>query len=109
MRPRVIVSNVAVNGYGGGVWCDNGRVENCTIVGNNAQAGGGVHPGVAGAVIRNSIIVENSAGTGTNWYDPYGATFDHCATVPTRGTACVTDDPRLWCWPSGDPPYSTAA
>lgn len=102
LRSCAIVSNVAQFGYGGGVWCDNGRVENCTIVGNSAQAGGGVHAGLAGAVFRNSILVENEAGVGTNWYDPSSATFDHCATVPARGTACVTDDPRLWCWPSGD-------
>ncbi len=52
-----------LGGYGGGVQCDNGTVQNCIIENNAARDGGGVALNNSGMVI-NSIIRNNTADWG---------------------------------------------
>jgi len=51
------------SGYGGGVQCDNGTVQNCIIENNAARDGGGVALNNSGMVI-NCIIRSNTADWG---------------------------------------------
>lgn len=51
------------SGYGGGVQCDNGTVQNCIIENNAARDGGGVALNNSGMVI-NCIIRNNTADWG---------------------------------------------
>lgn len=52
-----------LSGYGGGVQCDNGTVQNCIIENNAARDGGGVALDNSGMVI-NCIIRNNTADWG---------------------------------------------
>ena len=52
-----------LGGYGGGVQCDNGTVQNCIIENNAARDGGGVALNNSGMVI-NCIIRNNTADWG---------------------------------------------
>ncbi len=52
-----------LSGYGGGVQCDNGTVQNCIIENNAARDGGGVALNNSGMVI-NCIIRNNTADWG---------------------------------------------
>ncbi len=60
---------------GGGIYFDNnGRAENCIIIGNTAKQGGGVYFD-NGGTLRNCLIISNSANNGG------GISFDTTGTV----------------------------
>ena len=114
-------------GYGAGILCSNGIVQNCLVTDCSANDGGG-GVNMVGGTIQNCTICTNKT-----WYytatgmrcspgvavvnciirfnyplgssselnvQNLGATFANCATAPAIGTGCVTNDP-LFVNPSG--------
>jgi hypothetical protein len=87
--PRMPVTNT---GLGGGLWVDEltqGRVLNCTIVGNQAQFGAGII-GFSSISIDNSII----SNEGLNTFNPI-----NCADLPL-GSASASRGSHDLQWPS---------
>ncbi|RJP62344.1 MAG: hypothetical protein C4539_18500, partial [Ignavibacteriales bacterium] len=105
------------SGFGGGVQCDNGTVQNCIITENRARDGGGVALNNSGLVlnciiknniaewgggvrcfngtVRNCLITENTAnphGGGINIWS--GGTVQNCTIV--NNTATDGAGIRLW-------------
>ncbi len=81
--------------WGGGAHCE-GTLDNCTIVSNTANRGGGVVI-AAGCTIRNSIIHGNAASTsGANW-EPYGGgtVAFSCTTPSIPGVGNITWAPQF--------------
>jgi predicted outer membrane repeat protein len=80
--PRMPVTST---GIGGALWMDElaqGRVLNCTIVGNQAQFGAGII-GYSSLSIDNSIVSNN----GLNTYNPINCTDLPAGSVPaSRGS-----------------------
>jgi hypothetical protein len=83
------------------VWLNNGAIENCTIVGNNAaggDGGGGIYrnAGTAGT-IRNSIVYHNTSGHAVykNIFSTADVGLSYCCmTNPAvAGDGCIADDP----------------
>ncbi|HBA85199.1 MAG TPA: hypothetical protein DCZ95_14010 [Verrucomicrobia bacterium] len=66
VRNCLILSNHANSG--GGVLLDHGLVESCTIADNSATEGGGVLS-VSGGEVINSIVWNNQAPSGSNWWE----------------------------------------
>ena len=95
MRNCLFVRNYAR--HGGGFFSYKACLaENCTIVSNTAWSlGGGIHcfDGGANHLIRNTIIVGNSAAASPNWYFNGAGAMEYVCTTPSSGTACLTDDP----------------
>jgi len=93
----LIVSNSARGGGGIGFFL-GGYAKNCTLVGNSASiAGGGIYIWNAGEVFYNSIIYDNTAPTGDNYYVEGTGSFSYCCTTPDPsylgGTNNITDPP----------------
>ncbi len=90
-----IVSNNAAHptalmayGYGGGIYSDGGRVEDCVVIGNVAQpgSGGGVYL-QTGSALKNCDITRNQAqgyAYGAGAFCSSGATMEDC-TVSLNG------------------------
>ena len=93
--------NVASN-QGGGValasWGEFSTVAHCTIVGNTCYLqGGGLWMDVGGTV-RNTILRDNLAAFGDNWFHEGGAapSYEHCCVEPDPGgTGNLTNAPLL--------------
>lgn len=93
--------NIATN-RGGGVclepWGEAARVTHCTIVGNTCYGQGGGAWASVGASLCNSILYDNLAVFGHNWFND-GATpptYDHCCITPDPGGAGnITGRPML--------------
>jgi len=85
----VIINNSTDITDGGGI--KGGSIYNCTVVSNRATTSGG---GVSTAGVYNSIVYFNTALSGPNWADIYGAT--NCCTTPAAsGVKNITDDPMF--------------
>jgi hypothetical protein len=59
---------------------DNGIIESCTIVRNQAGVeSGGLHVSVVDGVLRNTIIWDNDAPANPNWTMPGGTILHNCS------------------------------
>lgn len=93
-----VIANNAATGDGGGIlssYGGNPKITNCTIVNNSSVSGGGIKCNDGPAVIKNSIIWNNSpdqiSGSPTVTYsDVQGGTGQ-----PWFGTGCINADPLL--------------
>lgn len=102
--PTGLVADCLIEGnigrkFGGGIsFYYGGELWHGTLVSNRAEllAGGGVHTYRGGAV-RNSIVMDNSAGLGHNYYIQSGsAIFDYNCIMPNPGgLSNIIADP-LW-------------
>ncbi len=82
-------------GYWGGGSYGAAHLRNCTIIDNTAGNGGG---GLLNenAIVRNSIIFRNAAGTYPNWMNGGGGDYAYCCTTPLpSGSGNLTNDPLL--------------
>jgi len=96
MRNCLLCHNVSPFGSyeGGGLYINNGYVENCTIVSNYATTAagrGGVHnrgggtPYSGGGKLRNTIVWYNVGQVASNYYDDAGGgTCTNCFVAPTN-------------------------
>lgn len=95
----VIANNIASD-RGGGIFLGINVValNHCTLTGNRAVRGGGVHC-LNGDDIFNVILSGNIATAfGDNWYTndssaPGLASFQNCCTTPAIGAGCITNQP----------------
>ena len=100
VRNSYVAGNVATN-EGGGIymitWGEDGEVAHCTVVGNRCYGEGGGLWSDTAAAIGNSILYDNRAVFGPNWYcGGVPSTFEYCCTTPAPGgPGHVTDPPRL--------------
>lgn len=92
---------------GGGMYLDNGLVDNCTIVSNRAYSPitfggtGGVHNRGTGAAysggkLRNTIVYYNTATANSNYFnDNGGGSITNCCLAPTNiyGSANTSAEP----------------
>ncbi len=88
-HPQIVNSEFTGNyagQKGGGIFSKGGvpSIINCTIAGNNAAEGGGIYgDGVTGGIVKNSMVWNNSSGTG-------GSTFSFeyslAQELPAAGT-----------------------
>ena len=91
-----------VGGEGGGVYCHDSSIINCTITNNVAidrdffpAKGGGVLAAGTSLVV-NVIILDNVAQIGSNLHVSGGNTnIQHCAIDPPMGTNPVRGNPQL--------------
>ncbi|HSA19749.1 MAG TPA: choice-of-anchor Q domain-containing protein, partial [Kiritimatiellia bacterium] len=76
---------------GGGIYSLYGRVQNCTVVGNSADIGGGC----IWVPVQNSILFGNTARTrGSNYI--YNSSIAYsCAQPVSAGIGNFAEDPRL--------------
>jgi len=85
--------------FGGGIsFYYGGELWHGTLVSNRAEllAGGGVHTYRGGAV-RNSIVMDNAAGLGHNYYIQNGtAKFDYNCIAPDPGGVSNTVADPMW-------------
>ena len=71
----ITITNGYSASFGGGVLCSAGLIRNCIVVGNSAPQGGGIY-GVGSAVVRNCLIHHNAATLGGG-----GGRFESGVTV----------------------------
>jgi len=109
-RNCLIANNTADNS-GGGIYVREGAadsvIENCTIVSNTGEYGGGVY--AYGGTNVNCIVYDNTSTIGANQNWSYGGSttsaYIHCCTVPLpteNTTGCITNDPQFADASSGD-------
>jgi hypothetical protein len=84
-----MVSN-SVSSQGGGAV--RGTLNNCTVVGNSANTGGGVY-GSTDGIMNNCILYYNSASGGSNY--SAGSSNNYCCTTPSPGFSTVTNPPQF--------------
>lgn len=119
-----VVSNNVASNYGGGIYRNGeGTIRNCVISGNSAEKGGGIYTpqydltsavescviaentatyygggfySSSGGIVRNSIIWNNTAPEGANWYNNNSTLyFSNVCTTPTLGESCIAEDPQF--------------
>ncbi|MBP7828900.1 MAG: hypothetical protein KA248_03165 [Kiritimatiellae bacterium] len=95
-----LAGNTATNAGGGLAlfsWGEPTEVRHCTVVGNTCYNRGGGLWTDAGGLIRNTILYDNLAAFGNNWFNDGGAApaYDHCCTTPDPGGAGHLLDPPL--------------
>lgn len=96
MRNCLVATNTAANG--GGVFAYQGAtVDCCTVAANVGVQGGGIHCYPAGALLQNSVVSLNRAGSGPNWYVNGSAVFRYTCTSPELpgSVGCTDADPRF--------------
>ncbi len=93
----LVVSNQAVN-YGGGLY-NGSNYYNCTVVKNTAAHGGGVDGVTYPCLIYNSIILGNSASSGSSNWEGTVQGYNSCSIPrlpPTSsGFGNITNDPAF--------------
>jgi len=103
LQNSLIVSNTTSD-RGGGVSIQYGaRMENTTVMYNQAEYGGGVVSSIRTNFFINSIIYNNTHTSGTgnssNYYvndELYGLSFSNCCVAPlTNGTGNIDTPPLL--------------
>lgn len=105
VRGCIVVGNQATNqpvgdpdfGYAGGILVeqDGGVIENCTVVGNHAAVEGGGVTALAGTLVQNCIIWNNTAPLNPNRQALAGSTFSNNCTTPVIGIGGTDNDPRF--------------
>ncbi len=101
LRNCLMVSNYATYA-GGAVYFDDsdGLLENCTLVHNTGDPGGGFY-WTAGSFdppnLVNCIVYNNAGGgyQGPNYFNALPEAWSNCCTIPAMGSGCVSADPRL--------------
>jgi hypothetical protein len=82
LRNSLIINN-DVPGSGGGVYLEQGAIENCTVARNKCSgSGGGIYRNAAGVnSITNTIVYYNSATTsGNDIFNPDNSRFGYCCS-----------------------------
>ena len=85
-----LAGNFATNA-GGAIalftWGEPTEVVHCTLVGNTCYGEGGGLWTDTGGRIRNSILFDNLAAFGNNWFNDSGSSpvYDHCCITPDPG------------------------
>jgi len=89
VRRSTVCDNTAVE-YGGGL-CFQGegspRIENCVVRGNFSEYGGGLCMDGPTATVANSIIADNSGGSGGGLYASGSPSLANCLIVGNTGGA----------------------
>ena len=89
---------------GGGIFCEDGRVSNCTVVRNEAGFAGGIHCYDRG-VVENSIVFENQGESHSgNWYyrGAFGGFRYSCLEPLAEGEGNFTNAPGFLSLHAGD-------
>ncbi|MFH0909226.1 MAG: FG-GAP-like repeat-containing protein [bacterium] len=109
LRNCQIINNTVANRGGGVSFLGDiagvkGYVQNCTVYGNTAYEAGGIDGRSSKFEVRNCIVYSNVAQNADDNIGTLGtpATFSHNCTVPSTGTACVTDEPWFEDQANGD-------
>jgi hypothetical protein len=102
VRNTLIMKNTSPRAVGG-VYANQGLLENCTVAGNSSpQYAGGVYA-INNAVIRNTIMIFNEAPPLCKDYSPGSGTYQYCCAFPApAGEGNIGLDPQLVNGPAGD-------
>jgi hypothetical protein len=89
----LVIGNTALSG--GGIYGEFGYVVNCTILSNSAATGGGIWltiPAGAGFTTISSILRDNSATNGSNFYG-WDLELGYCCMPDAGGMNTITNEP----------------
>lgn len=97
IRNSLVVRNLSASDGGGAYLNTGGVLENCTVAQNIASNnGGGLYFFSSGGTSINSIVYENTAAQGGNYYAADAGVFLHSCTTPhPGGNGNITNNPSF--------------